>query len=281
MEKVDLHLHSNNSDGSDNINELIKYIIENNIKIFSLTDHDTVAGCEKMEKATPDSVKYIKGIELTCTTEDIKCHILGYGCNPKNETLLSLIEKGKILRKKKLDTRIEYLKNVWNIEFTKEELDWLATIPSVVKTHLGVILVKRGLAKNNLEAMSKYLDDCKTGNTRFTIPEAINAITASGGIPIWAHPLGGEGETHITKEEFLRQLKKMIKFGIKGLECYYSRYNKKEIDLLINTAKENNLLISAGSDYHGKNKTVQIGRLCTEDIEFNYDDITLLKALGY
>ena len=114
--------------------------------------------------------------------------------------------------------------------------------------------IKRGLADNNLSAMRKYLDGCKTGNSRFDGYEAINAIVASGGIPVWAHPLGGEGEVHSSEQEFLDKLIIMRNAGIKGLECYYSRYSKDEIEFLVHCANENGLLITGGSDYHGDNK---------------------------
>ena len=225
MAKVDLHVHSNCSDGSDNVSELISKIENSDIKIFALTDHDTIEGCSEMKKLVPNDIKFIQGVELTCQADYIKCHILGFGCDIQNEKLNDLIARGKNLRRIKMETRIDYLKNKWNIELTQEELDWLTSRKSVVKTHFANILVKRGLEKDNVSAMKKYLDDCKTPNTRFDIKEAIEAIVDSGAIPVWAHPLGGEGEKHFTEEEFLPRLELMITFGIKGLECYYSRYN--------------------------------------------------------
>ena len=279
MIKFDLHLHSNYSDGSAGVKELVDTVINSGIKIFALTDHDTVKGVNEAEKYVPDGIRFIKGVELTCKTENIKCHILGYGINPEASELTELIELGKNLRRQKLETRIEYLKDKWDIELTKSELDWLYSRQSVVKTHIANILVDRGLSDNNVDAMKKYLDGCKTGNTRFDGTTAIKTIVASGGIPVWAHPLGGEGETHLSREEFLPRLKTMIKNGIKGLECYYSRYTIEESEFLVQCALENNLLISGGSDWHGTNKTVPIGRLNTDDIEIDSNKITLLKKV--
>jgi len=266
MAKFDLHLHSNNSDGSDTTQELLQKVLDANIEIFALTDHDTVAGISIMKSLVPTNVKFIPGIELTCKASGIKCHILGYNIDENNYTLLELIEKGKLLRKIKLETRIKYLKDVWGIELTKEEWDWLKARKSVVKTHVAKVLVDRGLAKDNIEAMKKYLDGCKTGNTRFDGAEAISTIKISGGIPVWAHPLGGEGEEHLDKEEFLSRLKTMIDCGIQGLECYYSRYTDSEIEFLKDCANKNGLYISGGSDYHGQNKTVLLGQLNVDNI---------------
>ena len=127
--------------------------------------------------------------------------------------------------------------------------------------------------------MKKYLDGCKTGNTRFDGLEAISVIKEAGGIVIWAHPLGGEGEAHLSKEEFIPKLKKMISYGIQGIECYYSRYNMEEIEFLKTCAKEYNLLISGGSDWHGTNKTVPIGRLNKEGMYVDSSDATILNLL--
>ncbi len=274
---VDLHIHSNYSDGSDNLETLVNNIITSNIGIFSLTDHDTIEGAINIEKYLPSNIKYIRGVELTCKTRDIKCHILGYNYHPDDTALHNLILKGKELRRQKLETRIKYLKEVWNIELTKEELYWLYSRPSVVKTHFANILVKRGLAEDNLSAMRKYLDGCKTGNTRFDGEEAINIILHAGGIPVWAHPLGGEGEKHLSEEEFLARLQTMIECGIKGLECYYSRYNDNEISFLVSCANKYNLLISGGSDYHGSNKqNINLGELNVANKPVDSNNLTII-----
>lgn len=279
MNKVDLHVHSSCSDGSDTPKELAQKIIKEGINIVALTDHDTVSGIDEFEKNLNSDIKFIKGIELTCLTENIKCHILGYYINPKNKGLQDLIEKGKLLRKQKLETRIKYLKDIWNIELTEKEKNWLYSRKSVVKTHLANILVNRDLADNNIDAMKKYLDGCKTGNTRFDGKKAIKTIKSAGGIPVWAHPLGGEGEKHICEELFQEKLKIMISAGIQGLECYYSRYNKKEINILIKAAGANNLYISGGSDYHGTNKDVPLGKLTAGNGIIHSTYLSILEIL--
>lgn len=279
MKKADLHIHSNFSDGSDSIEELVGKINASELDVFALTDHDTFEGVIELEKYKLNGIKFIKGIELTCKTKDVKCHILGYGIDTTNKNLKNLIEKGKILRKQKLDLRIEYLKNVHNIVLNEDELSWLYSRKSVVKTHLANVLVKRGLADNNLSAMEKYLDGCKTGNTRFDGFEAVDILKSAGAIPVWAHPIGGEGERHIKKEEFYPKLKTMLEAGIEGIECYYSRYNADEIKFLVDCAKENNLLISGGSDYHGLNKDIPLLKLNELNIPVDAKFLTVLNNL--
>ena len=280
MLKADLHIHSSYSDGSDNPEELAVKIKKAGLNIIALTDHDTTDGVLEFENLLPPDTKFVYGTELTCLTRGIKCHILGYNFNPASEQLRKLIAKGKILRCKKLKTRINYLKDVWNIELTKEEKDWLYSRRSVVKTHLANILVNRGLTNDNASAMKKYLDGIKTGNTRFDGEEAISVILKSGGIPVWAHPLGGEGEVHLYPEEFLPKLKTLIECGIKGLECYYSRYSMQEIEFLVKCANENNLLITGGSDYHGTNKDIPLGKQNIDNIPVEAEKLTILKYLN-
>lgn len=279
MKKADLHLHSNYSDGSDAPKELVEKVKKNELSVFALTDHDTIAGCIEIKKYLPKDIKFIAGTELTCIADTVKCHILGYNCNPENETLNQLILKGKQLRRQKLDKRIQYLSDIWNVNLTQDELDWLYSRNSVVKIHIGNILVNRGLADNNIDAMKKYLDGCQTGNTRFDGAEGIQAIETSGGIPVWAHPLGGEGEKHLSPDEFYKKFDIMKSFGIKGLECYYSRYNLDEIKFLVDFASKNNMLISGGSDYHGRNKTVKFGQLNTDNTEIPVEKLTILSEI--
>ena len=274
MIKADLHIHSSCSDGSNSIEELAEKIKQAGIDIFALSDHDTIEGCRQMAKIA----EFIPAVELTCLCGEIKCHILGYGVDVENPELNELIEKGKVLRRKKLEVRIKYLKDIWNIELTPSELDWLYSRKSVVKTHLANIIVNRGLADNNIDAMKKYLDGCKTGNTRFDGREAIETIKKAGGIAVWAHPLGGEGEKHLKEDEFLKRLETMKSFGIQGLECYYSRYNQKEIKFLVKCAENNNLLISGGSDYHGTNKDIPLARLNSDNVPI---DAGLLSVVKY
>lgn len=279
MTFVDLHVHSNFSDGSDSPKELLEKIVEKGIQVFALTDHDTIGGGLEILDSIPKKIRFIPSVELTVKAGDIKCHILGYNCDLRNGTLTNLLQKGLILRRQKLETRINFLKNVWNIELTEKESEWLYSRKSVVKTHLANILVNRGLAQDNVSAMKKYLDNCKTGNTRFTIEEALEAIISAGGTPVWAHPIGGEGETHLNKEEFLPKLQKMISFGIQGLECYYSRYTQEEIEFLVDCANKNNLLITGGSDYHGSNKDIPLGKLNVENLPINIEKFTLLNKI--
>lgn len=132
------------------------------------------------------------------------------------------------------------MSDIWNINLTQDELDWLYSRNSVVKIHIGNILVDRGLADNNITAMRKYLDGCQTGNTRFDGDEGISAIVASGGIPVWAHPLGGEGEEHLKADEFVKNLKLWNDLEFKDLNVITQDTQKMKLNFSLTLLKNTN-----------------------------------------
>ncbi|MGN1266860.1 MAG: hypothetical protein ACI4UH_02875, partial [Dorea sp.] len=117
---------------------------------------------------------------------------------------------------------------------------------------------------------------CKVGKDRIDASVAIDAILRAEGIPVWAHPLGGEGEKRLTKEEFQIQFQELLSNGIKGLECYYSRYSQDDISFLVEQANAHGLLISGGSDYHGTNKpNLHIGKMSEDNMDVKEENLTL------
>jgi predicted metal-dependent phosphoesterase TrpH len=157
------------------------------------------------------------------------------------------------------------------------------TVELAKKHGTALYLIDENRIRNNariyIDAMKKYLKGCKTPNSKFDCREAISAIISAGGIPIWAHPLGGEGEIHINQETFIERFKQMKEYGIQGLECYYSRYNKDEIKFLTNFAKENGMFISGGSDYHGTNKDIELYTLNEDKSYVEIENLTVLKDI--
>lgn len=281
---IDLHLHTNISDGSDTVQELYKKVTESGIHTFSVTDHDMIDGTLAMEQLlkTNDNkeLHFIRGIEFSCITPVKKCHILGYNFDPENQKFLDTLELGIRLRQEKTQKRIDYWKNERKIELTKEEADWLYSVKSPGRPHFGQIIMNRGLAPDLRTAIKEYVSPCKVGNDRINATDAIHAIRQAGGIAVWAHPLGGEGEKRLTYEEFYLQLSELIKSGVQGLECYYSRYSQEDISFLLEAAHKYHLLVSAGSDYHGANKpNLYIGKLSEDNVIINKNDLSIYQLL--
>lgn len=281
MHKVDLHLHTTASDGSDTPDELLALATEVGISVISITDHDTLLGSLDALKARVPGVKVITGIEFSCHCSDggdFDCHILGYGFDPESGHIRKAIAHGREMRLFKLESRLKYLDSHFGIRFDEGEINWLHSLNSVAKPHLAGLLVKRGLADSIADAIDKYLKGDGFPDDRIDAREAIDAILASGGIPVWAHPLGGEREERLTLDELESRLKALLPLGLGGLECLYSRYSSEDEKRLIAIAERHGLLVSAGSDYHGKNKTVELGRLCS-DAEIDPSKISLLSVL--
>ena len=269
--RYDLHIHTAASDGSDSPDSLARKVVGAGLELFSVTDHDTVDGALAMEWLIPAGVGYIRGVECSCVSPGGKCHILGYGFDPEHPAFRAALGEGAQLRQEKLENRIVHLREKFGIRLTEEEEQWLRSLKSPGKPHLGKLLVKRGLADELSTAIKAYLSGVP-GRDRIDSKTAIDAILAAGGIPVWAHPLGGEGEKRLTEKEFEARLAVLMAEGIRGLECCYSRYDMDESELLLLRARERGLLATGGSDYHGSNKKgIELGQLGTVSANWSID----------
>nr|WP_298875713.1 PHP domain-containing protein [uncultured Mogibacterium sp.] len=274
---VDMHLHTTASDGSYSPDEVVQMVRESGIKVFSLTDHDTTAGANEVQDEIPEEMEFYKGIEFSCEIGDIKCHILGYSYDDEHPDFKEALAAAESKRENKLAIRIEHLREVDGIELTHEEMAELESIPSAGKPHIANILMRKGISGTRTEIINKYLEFGV--DNRIPAELAINAIRASGGVAIWAHPLGGENETHMSKEELEAKLDVLQSIGVEGLECFYSRYDEVETAMLLDVAESRGLLVSGGSDFHGKNKNVEIGELGISKRSVYDSDLSLVAEL--
>lgn len=276
---IDLHIHTTASDGSDSPAELARKVA--GLRIFSVTDHDTIDGALQMENLVPPGTVYIRGVEFSCVSPAGKCHILGYGYDPRHPALLAALEEGRTLRLEKLQRRLEALRAHFGIILTDDELSRLYSLNSPGKPHLGKILLDRGLAETLDGAIQTYLKIRVPGRDRIDAGHAIAAIEKAGGRSVWAHPLGGEGEKRLTPEEFEDQLQTLLAAGLKGMECHYSRYSREEIQFLRDRAAAHGLTVTGGSDYHGINKRdLELGMLSMEDTPWTPTEAELTALLS-
>ena len=139
--KVDLHIHSRASDGSDWIPGLLRKIQKLGIRTFALTDHDTVKGVQRMEKIVPDGIRFIRGIELSCKTEVAKCHILGYNYDLKQKEFLDFVAEAYGVRINKTHNRLRYMEEEFGFRFTAEEKE--AQLKNPGKLQLKLLLEKK------------------------------------------------------------------------------------------------------------------------------------------
>ncbi len=254
-------MHSSESDGTDEPEALLDLIALNNIKIFSLTDHDNINGVKRIEAKLNNyqDLKFIRGVELSCRTKNIKCHILAFNYDYDNQDFKAILQLAEDLRHVKLERRLKFLRENFGINFKAEEIEILRDNKASGKPHIANLIVKHGFAANKEDAIKNFINKFESGDTRVDAELAIQAVLKSGGVPVWAHPFGGEGEPEISQELLNLSLHELKSYGLKGLECYYSKYSQERREYLASLAVKNNLLISAGSDYHGLNKKIKLG----------------------
>ncbi len=269
--KVDLHIHTTASDGSDSPAQLAARVAAAGLALFSVTDHDAVEGALEMERFVPEGVRFLRGVEFSCISPCGKCHILGYGYDPDHPVFQAALAQGRQLRLAKMELRVRALERDHGVILTPAEADWLWSQKSPGKPHLGRILWNRGMAPNLDRAIQTYLKDVP-GRDRIEAETAVQAILASGGTPVWAHPLGGEGEKRLTREKFAALLEVLLDYGIRGLECWYSRYSIEDTAFLTAQAERLGLIVTGGSDYHGANKkNLELGQLRADGAVWEVD----------
>ena len=250
---IDMHTHTNYSDGDYSPKELIELAKKENIKIMAITDHDTLEGIKNIPKDIK-GIKVILGIELTAKVTKGRMHILGYNIDKDNIELNNKMSWLKDKSTNSVISLIEQLKKDYKIYFTHEEIKELINANhNLGRPDLARLLIKKGYVKTVQEAFDKYLitayDKTRKVNKNLTPQECLNLIENSGGISVLAHPHSLELDN--LKLESL--IKKLIKNGLKGIEVYHSNNTKEEEEFYKYLANKYNLLISGGSDYHGPN----------------------------
>ena len=187
--KIDLHMHSAVSDGSDTPGEIISRVKQAGIGLFSLTEHDAEKGCGIIQSLLKeDDPAFICGVEFSCKDDQGSYHILGYGYDPDLPAIKALVEKGHSLRMKKVTARLDFIKNEFGFVFPQEELQKLLAMDNPGKPHIGNLMVKYGYAATKEEAIIDYIDKLRIRNEYLSPEEAISGILAGKGIPVLAHP---------------------------------------------------------------------------------------------
>lgn len=259
-EKIDLHMHSTVSDGSDTPELILENVKKAGIRFFALSDHDAVKGCEIIRSLLKEGdPEFITGAEFSCGDEEGKYHILGYAYDPESPAIRELVEDAHQLRMKKFRRRLAKLKEEFAISFPEEEVETLLQMDNPGKPHLANLMVKYGFAKDRNNAIKEVLNRLSVPSEHIPPEKAIKGILAAGGIPVLAHPFYGSGDELIIGEEMEGRLQKLIAFGLQGVEAYYSGFTAKLTAEMLKYAEKYDLYVTAGSDYHGTNKLIELG----------------------
>jgi 3',5'-nucleoside bisphosphate phosphatase len=269
--KMDLHIHSKNSDGKFTVVEIIKEAKTRNIHVLAITDHDAI-GCQAQAAilAEKDALRYVSGVELNVTFSNKKYHegkavsldFLGYQFDTANKALEKKLET---MAKYREERAAKILDNL-NAEFKKENIadltkDDLKLIEESVdgvlgRPHIADYLVKKNIVKTRQEAFDKYLVKCDVPKFPLYLEEASKLIRDAGGKLVLAHPNDPHGTSLVSLTKSLFEQtgivkEKMLPY-IDGIECWHSRNSPETTNHYVSFAKENCLMMTGGSDCHQK-----------------------------
>ena len=250
---VDLHVHSNASDGTFSPSQVVELAKNAGLDAFALTDHDTTAGVpEALEKGRDLNIEVIPGIEVSSSFDGTEIHILGLFVNSDDPVLAAMLEKMRISRDRRNEKMLENLA-ADGISFTKEELCGDNPDTIITRAHIAYALVAKRICSGMDQAFKKYLQYggryCPQ-KEHLSPEEVVKTLISNGAFVALAHPFQykfGDKKT----EELIAH---MADLGMKGLEVYHSSNNKLESMKLQEMAVRHHLLPTGGSDFHGGNK---------------------------
>ena len=256
---IDLHLHSENSDGTDSPETIIERAIEIQLEAISITDHEYLT-----KVPVSQHIEIISGVEVSVSWEKLEksnpfagIHLLLYFVKEESpvDAFLENIRKLKNIR------NVEIIENLQNegLDVNKSELGEFKTkVPG--RPHIASLLKDKGYVDSINDAFIKYLGNGKIGDSRSHQPDIEKIISLSQEskcLVFLAHPHTLMSNDKFSKKEnwvnddFYELVKKLSEFGINGLETTYSSYSKNISNQMSEVAKKLNLLECGGSDYHG------------------------------
>ncbi|MCR5786434.1 MAG: PHP domain-containing protein [Acholeplasmatales bacterium] len=263
----DFHSHSNYSDGYYPVDVVVDRAIKNNLNILGLTDHDSVFGVEEAFKyGQAKGLFILKGMELSTLCDKENCHLIAYfKHNVVPKSLFDFSQNIIDTRRARAKKMMESIRDTFNVNINLDEL-----FKGIIITRGNML---RNLIDNNplrdkkeLSFMVSNDSPCFIPASKMTYKEGIKLLRSFGATIILAHP------TLMT----LEHVKEVLKEGVDGIEVKYPKNKEGEEELFRSLAKEYNLFVSAGSDFHGDfDKHAELGTCYLEGEELN----NLLKIL--
>ncbi len=261
---ADLHLHSTFSDGNSQAEALIEEAISFGLKAIAITDHDNAASYNVALKAAEGTdIEIIPGIEINTVwdEEDCELHVLGFYIDREHPALQKVMTQHQEARHQHMQDFAKALRKQAGFDITYEEIKERAGhCVSLGRPHIANVLVEKGKVSSINEAFNKYLNrKAKTYARKQTVSphEAVEAIADSGGIPVIAHPGDTPNIEKLTVE--------LMDYGLRGLEAYHRSHTPGVIAYYCTLAEQYGLIVTGGTDYHGKVDGYQqaLGRLHT------------------
>jgi predicted metal-dependent phosphoesterase TrpH len=260
---IDLHTHTNFSDGTDTPTELVNKALASGITTLAITDHDSISGWDEAISALRPGLSLVPGAEISCqTTDGISVHVLGLLFDPNHVELMNTLSKTRENRHGRMEKIIARI-NEAGIDISMADvLEQLSDGATLGRPHLADALVKKGVVASREEAFTQMLHN----NSKYYVshyspsPEvAIKLIKEAGGVAVIAHPMASHRGRVISSETF----GSIINSGLDGIEVDHRDHTPDEKKELINLAKEFDLVMTGSSDYHGNGKLNLLGEYTT------------------
>jgi predicted metal-dependent phosphoesterase TrpH len=262
--KTDLHIHTSASDGTWSPEALIQNVIDAGIKIFSVTDHETVENIAAVSDLTIDTnLTFIRGVEINAYSEGQTFHILGYNIDTEDEGLNHVLLKNRAFFERQNKKSIAMLMEMGH-PVSPHEYDQYQNNPDRGGWKALNYTIDQGLCQTYKEFFNLF--DGKKDFFKMNVdikPEAaISCIRQAGGIPVLAHPGSG-----LYGNDFKKTVSSVLEIGIEGLECYHPENSTEVTEYCLEICKKHNLYITGGSDCHGE--FVKGRRLGKPDIDLS------------
>ncbi len=262
MSRIDLHLHTTHSDGSFSTREVMTFAKQAGVTALAITDHDIVEGIAEATAIGAElGIEVVPGVEISSRLGESELHILGYFLNWTDPLLaqrLSSLRDSRHTRNPKIVQRLNEL----GIPITYEEVRALAGTESVGRPHIARLLMEKKFVTSAKEAFDRYLANGRPAFVDRELPlpaQAVQWIREAGGVPVLAHPTWVR-----TSADGLRTLVRDLKVtGLGGIEVHYSTHTPSQTTEYLELAKQCDLVVTGGSDFHGVTKPdieVGIGR---------------------
>lgn len=267
MPKIDLHTHSNYSDGTCSPEEVVHAALKAGAGLFALTDHDTTNGvAQAAAVCTEHRLRFVAGVEIS-TREHDHLHFVGYNVDVENPAFQQFLAQNRQNRRERIRKIIAQLQQA-GVDITEEDV--FKRAPNTVsRAHVADALKARGLAQNRQDGFRKYLLPGCVGyvpSAGVSAVEAIQHIKRAGGMAVIAHP----GLVAANWD-----FPKWVEAGLDGIEVFYPAHTYTLKQDLLALARKYGLLCTAGSDYHGPRG----GRITTPGMQIpqNHYDKLLQK----
>jgi predicted metal-dependent phosphoesterase TrpH len=261
--KIDLHAHSNVSDGTEAPAEVMAAAAAAGLDVVALTDHDSTDGWAEASSAAHEyGVALVPGMEISCRTEQgISVHLLSYLHDPNHTGLLDEITKAKDARQTRAERMVTLLAEDYPLSWD-DVIHHVAPGATLGRPHIADALVAAGVVADRSEAFTSIL----TSHSRYFVqhyaPEpalAVELVRAAGGVPVFAHPVASSRGRVVGE----RTYKDMIDAGLAGLEVDHRDNSEEGREFLRGLAARHGLLITGSSDYHGAGKPNRLGENLT------------------